>query len=162
MQKFHSKDVKYRRQIEELGFNEKTIPAIVLLPLFYVAWADGSIQRTEAKLIKKFAKQRGLLTGEPAAMINQWMKKRPDDLFFRAGLNLLLKLAQERNSQAEIKTLIDMSAAVAKAAGGLFGFAFSFNKKEQEALAELENILLVPDSQSLLMLLSDLEEYGQQ
>ena len=141
----------------EFGLDEYTVKAILLLPLVYVAWSDGTVQRAEAKQIRKIASDKGLIDREARDVVEKWLSESPDDSFFQAGFNLLLKFVQETGHQDEIHNILELSREVAKAAGGLFGLAFSVSQEEEEALEEIENVLLVNDSAGLYNLMHELD-----
>jgi tellurite resistance protein len=47
--------------LAELKIPREAYRVVMLLPLVYVAWADGKIQSQERKLIMRIAEERGLL-----------------------------------------------------------------------------------------------------
>jgi uncharacterized membrane protein YebE (DUF533 family) len=60
-----------------LGLTKSTYRALMLLPLVYVAWADGHVQHVERKLILRFAERSLHLTPETMKVIERWLEKAP-------------------------------------------------------------------------------------
>ena len=143
--------------VKEFGLDESTYPAIVFLPLLYVAWSDGKIQSAEARKIRSIAKQKGLVSGAVGKLLDDWLTNRPNDAFFRAGFSLFLRIVQYEQARYEVTDIIALCKEVAHCAGGLFGMAYSVSKEELEALEEIENTLKIRGRDSLLSLWSELE-----
>src|SRR5690349_4420588 len=85
------------RTLAGLGLTPSTYRALMLLPLVYVAWADGTVQNVERELILKFAGQRLHLTPETMKVIEGWLEKTPTKEYIETGLQGLLGIALDES-----------------------------------------------------------------
>src|SRR5574342_691440 len=51
------------QDLHELGYTRDTVSLLHLVPLVYVAWAEGSVSRAESALILEAARLRGVKEG---------------------------------------------------------------------------------------------------
>lgn len=134
--------------LHSLGLDEDNVHAIVLLPLFEVAWADGRLHEPERRAILEFARKRGILETEAALPLETWLRYRPSDRYMARGREVLTELAA-RGHQAGItpETLTEVVSfceVVAIAASGLLGRALkSIDAEEKKALAEIAGALSI-------------------
>jgi uncharacterized membrane protein YebE (DUF533 family) len=63
--------------LKELRVPREAYRIVSLLPLVYVAWADGKIQSQERNLILSIAKDRGLLENGGEQALERWLSDRP-------------------------------------------------------------------------------------
>jgi uncharacterized membrane protein YebE (DUF533 family) len=61
----------------ELKIPREAYRVIMLMPLVYVAWADGKIQSQERKLIMSIAEERGLLDDGGRGCLERWLTHAP-------------------------------------------------------------------------------------
>lgn len=123
-----------------LGLDRSTYAAVALLPLVEVAWADGRVQRAERDLIAEIAQRYGLLPDD--AWLKRWLDRRPAPTTFLAARTVLLALMSRAGrddvrSPETLESLLDLCMAVAEAAGGLFGIAFTVERTERECIEEI-------------------------
>ena len=134
-------DEEIQGGLKSLGIGEHNVAVVALLPLVQVAWADGTIQQEERKVIREAAARLGI---GPAKVLEGWLTTRPSSLQFLTGQQILLALASRDGSAIAPDTLpqlIEWCGDVAEAAGGLFGIAFRVEASEQEVIAEIANLL---------------------
>lgn len=137
-------DRELTEALARLGLDRRNHRAVALLPLVEVAWADGRVQRAEKRLIGEIAQRYGLEPGDE--WLQRWLKKRPTPTTFLAARTVLLAL-MARSGRAEVKApddladLLDLCVAVAEAAGGLFGLAFTYEQSERECIQEIAHSL---------------------
>lgn len=152
-------DADLQRAMGRLGIDRHTVRAVLLLPLVQVAWADGRVQPAERRLISEIAARYGLEPHE-AEVVQQWLARRPTAESFALARELLLVLwARDRDRGAAPDSLdgvLRMCHAVARVAGGLFGLAFTVDRRERELLEELARTLhlgprLTPEAQEGLL-----------
>jgi uncharacterized tellurite resistance protein B-like protein len=130
-----------------LGIDGRSYRALALLPLIQVAWADGKVQPAERALILKIAKDNYYDMNEGERLLASWLEKRPSDEYLEKARELLVALAQrERGLGSELggetlAALLDMCTDVAKAAGGVLGFAFTVDRAEREAIRAISEAL---------------------
>jgi uncharacterized membrane protein YebE (DUF533 family) len=65
--------------LAELKIPKDAYRLVMLLPLVYVAWADGKIQTQERKLILGIAEDRGLLEHGGRETLEYWLSVPPSD-----------------------------------------------------------------------------------
>ncbi len=166
-------DADLHRALGRLGIDQHTVRAVVLLPLVQVAWADGRVQPAERGLILEVAQRCGLEAHE-ADVLKQWLARRPTPESFRMARDVLMALwARDRQRGAAPESLdgvLRMCGCVARVAGGLFGLAFTLDRREKELLDELSASLklgpvlsdaakeALPDADTMIFHAQDLKD----
>lgn len=113
---------------------------VVLLPLVYVAWADGKVHSAERSLILRIAREQGLLDHGGEAVLERWLDERPAKSQLRTDLALLNELSRREDSDArnlgadDLQMLLAWCQDVADAAGGLLGLRTPRHSGELDAL----------------------------
>ncbi len=136
-------DVQLLKALAELGMNEHTYKAILLLPLVQVAWADDKIQPDERKLILDISRGHELLNEQGEAVVERWLTDKPDPEMYKRGRQLLVKLAfRKRGLGAElpkraVESVVDFCSLVAESAGGLLGMYWTVSREEKVAIREI-------------------------
>jgi len=124
-----------------LGLRANTIAALSLVPLIFVAWADGSIQDNERNAILQGAHGKGLETGTDGyELLNTWLAKQPGDELFEAWESYIKALASQLNDEQNrlLKNqIVGFAKMVATSAGGILGFG-KVSGSEEKALARIE------------------------
>ena len=127
-------------QLAALGLTGKTVAALSLVPLVWVAWADGVIQDNERTSIMHAAHAKGLEEGTPGyALLDGWLKKQPDDKLFAAWETYIRTLkAQLNHEQVRIlrTTILNFARVVAESAGGFLGIG-RVSASEDKVLARI-------------------------
>jgi hypothetical protein len=127
----------------KLGYKPETIKLIFLVPLIQVAWAEGYLQRSERKMILRFA---GDLEIKPETeeyeLLNILLDERPLDEFFTQAANILktwLDLLPANESEKLRETLHDACLKVAKASPeiGMHRNRRAIRREEEEQLVRL-------------------------
>src|SRR4051812_6020387 len=109
--------------LEKIGIVPGNYRALMLLPLVYVAWADGKMENVEVERIEKIASHR-LYLGAPAiALLRKWLAAPPDKEFFLRGLEDLFLLAQTEDGEPlvhaeELHELVTHAESIARATAG--------------------------------------------
>jgi hypothetical protein len=129
------------KALEELGVDESSYKVLGLLPLVYVAWADGTIQRKERSLILDTAEEHGWLSGGGRAVLDKWLAEPPSDAYMRKGVRVLNALAADGGRTSlnadSLELLLLLCNDVAKAAGGFFGLSDPVTEAEEQALEKV-------------------------
>ena len=111
---------------------------VMLLPMVYVAWADGRIQAKERRLIMQVAEDRGLLENGGRATLEHWLSIAPNEAQLKADLAMLNELCSSHGSDEFdadcAQMLIAYCQDVADAAGSVLGFTSARSEAEQSAL----------------------------
>jgi hypothetical protein len=130
-----------------LGLTKSTYRALMLLPLVYVAWADGHVQHVERKLILRFAERSLHLTPETMKVIERWLEKAPSLEYVQKGLSGLLGIALDETmlevDVSELPDLVVHAEALAAATAESLHDPTSVTPEEETALAEIARLLQV-------------------
>ena len=130
-----------------LGLRPSSYRALMLLPLVYVAWADGKMESVEVDKIRKFAAERLHLTPDTAAVLDNWLKEAPSQNYVETGLRGLLGVALDENflevEVAELPDLVLHSEAIARATAEAFNDPNAVTPEEEIALGEIARLLEV-------------------
>ena len=128
-------------QLVALGLRAETIAALSLVPLIYVAWADGEIQDNERNSILQGAHGKGLEAGSPGyELLQSWLSKKPGDDLFNAWEGYIKALAAQLNDEQNrlLKNqIVGVAKMVAASAGGLLGFG-KVSGSEEKVLTRIE------------------------
>lgn len=132
--------------LEELGVEKSAAKVVGLLPLVYVAWADGKIQKAEREQIVHAAQELGWLEGGGDAVLERWLTTRPSDAQVKTGIALLNHLAKDK-AHADIDAddlhmLLLLCKDVADSAGSFLGIT---RAQSAEEITALESIALSLD-----------------
>lgn len=134
-------DAELMAWLAELGITSDNAPILHLVPLFQVAWADGTIQPAERELLEKAAHETGIAPGTPAhAAFDQLLKAPPTRAYYEAALiyiRLLLAALPAEEAGAARENLQALAFQVAKSSGGLFGLFGRVDDDERTALRQI-------------------------
>lgn len=127
-----------------LGITAESLAALGLVPLVWVAWADGEVAAKERDRIVAMAQAAGI---EPQngryPLLEHWLKRRPAPEMVEAWREYMKQL-RERMAAEDLETLrreiVDRAGEVARASGGLLGFGGKVSPAEQAVLMELEQV----------------------
>jgi len=139
-------DAELIRELHFLGVDEHTWPVLALLPLIQVAWADGEVQAAERRLILDVADREYELDPRGHQALENWLTHAPTEQYLRRGRDAARLLAERNPDIVQAGGVLSQCEAVAKAAGGLFGFR-SIDAREQAVLDELSSSLSLPSEQ---------------
>jgi hypothetical protein len=133
--------------LKDLKVPRDAYRVVSLLPLVYVAWADGRVQQSERSLILRIAKERGLLDHGGAEALERWLSDKPTRQQLMSNLAALNELAHSDHPMAqgfgadEEQLLLAWCQDVADAAGGLLGLRVARTEAETAALKTIANAL---------------------
>jgi hypothetical protein len=124
-------------QLVSLGVTGKTVAAMSVVPLVWVAWADGHVEEAERLAVLRAAHERGIEEHGPThALLARWLSQSPDPRLFDAWTGYIRDLGQ-RLEPAQRDQLREQIAGfarqVAEAAGGFLGSG-TINSEERQAL----------------------------
>lgn len=124
-----------------LGLRANTIAALSLVPLIYVAWADGSIQDNERTAILQGAHGKGLEQGTDGyELLQSWLSRKPSEELFTAWEAYIKALAGQLNDEQNrlLKNqIVGFAKMVATSAGGILGFG-KVSGDEEKVLSRIE------------------------
>jgi tellurite resistance protein len=133
--------------LKELRVPRDAYRVVSLLPLVYVAWADGKVQSSERDLILRIARERGMLDHGGEDALAQWLSAPPSKQQLKADLAMLNELARsdrrlkEDFGADEEQLLLAWCQDVADAAGGLLGLKSARTEAETAALKVIAGAL---------------------
>lgn len=127
-------------RLQDLGLHPTTLSALSLVPLVLVAWADGSLQPKERKVILEAAASNGLEPGSDAyESLLTWLHEIPAPGLFEVWHDYVQSLCRDLGPEgaAHLKEdILSRANRVAKAAGGWWDLG-AVSDAEQGVLARL-------------------------
>ncbi|MCP4870297.1 MAG: TerB family tellurite resistance protein [Proteobacteria bacterium] len=94
----HSELDPFLGRVDDAPLTEENL----LLPLVFVAWADGRIQPHERHLIQQIARDSEFLPGQTREVLRRWLTDRPTDDEFGHGFRRLVEFLQQRDRATEV------------------------------------------------------------
>jgi hypothetical protein len=128
-----------------LGIRPSTAVALRVVPLVFVAWADGALDDRERRAIEESARRTGLAAERISKrMLEAWLARRPDPTLLEAWKTYVRRLwgfftAEERWQMRQ--NLLGAAREVADAAGGILGLTSRISSAERRVLEELGQVL---------------------
>lgn len=137
-------DAEILNTLQEMGYARATVSLLYLVPLVQVAWAEGSVSKSERELILEAARLRGIEAGSAAyEQLIGWLNEQPSEELFERTLRVISALLQAlppEQREASKRDLVAFCTQVAGISGGLAGF-LSFGgkvcKEERELLERI-------------------------
>ena len=142
----HVSDIRDEALLDRLlglGITAESLAALGMVPLVWVAWADGEVAAEERDRIVAMARAAGI---EPHngryPLLEHWLKRRPGPEVVAAWQDYIKQL-RETMAAEDFETLrreiLERAGDVARASGGLLGFGEKVSPTEQAVLAELQH-----------------------
>jgi hypothetical protein len=109
--------------LQNLGYTPATISLLHLIPVIRVAWIDGSVTRSERRVVLGLASLHGVERNTPAYnQLTAWLDRRPHETLLQGSWHALLALSRtiapdERRAARD--RLLQECRAVASASGGI-------------------------------------------
>lgn len=155
-------DAEIKESLATLGFTPENCRVLMLLPLVYVAWADGKLEEVEIARIDEIAKEKFHLGTRGLAILDNWLIERPSREYFNFGLQELFLLAQTEEGEPlvhpeELHELLAHAEAVARATEHALDAPNAVVPEEVAALKELAKVLGVDNGVSWRQLLDELD-----
>lgn len=118
---------RIKQWLYRLDIPEECHRMTALLPLVYIAWADGSVQRSERAVILAVAEEQGWVANGGRAVLERWLSEPPTPAQLETSLALLKELGRGSDKSTrgydadELQLLLAWCQDVADAAGGMLG-----------------------------------------
>lgn len=125
-----------------LGITNESLAALGLVPLVWVAWADGEVAAKERERIVAIAQAAGIDPHNGRyPILEHWLKLRPAPDMVAAWRDYIAQL-RDRMSAEDFGALrceiLERAGEVARASGGVLGFGDRVSPAEQAVLAQLQ------------------------
>jgi hypothetical protein len=128
-----------------LGIRAETVAALSFVPIVEVAWADGTLDAKERRVVIERARDAGIASGSAAqGLLEAWLDRRPDPALLTAWTDFIHGLCGRLSGDevAGMKSaLLERARTVAGASGGMFSSKIS--SAEAGVLAQLERAFSV-------------------
>ncbi len=151
-----------KKSLDGLGITPGNYRVLMMLPLVYVAWADGKMEEVEIARIDDIARQKLYLELSGLEMLDQWLRKPPDEKYFQEGMKSLFLLAQTEEGDPlihadELGDLLNHAEAIARATANEMDVATAVTPEEEDALHEIAEVLQLDNGVSWRELLDELD-----
>ncbi|HEY4158978.1 MAG TPA: hypothetical protein VGM29_12805 [Polyangiaceae bacterium] len=143
--KSSSERMELERTLMSLGIRPSSYRALMLLPLIYVAWADGKMESVEVEHIRRFARDRLHMTPDTVAVLDNWLREAPSQTYVEVGLQGLLGVALDEDffevEVAELSDLLVHAEQIARATADALDDPTAVTAEEEVALGEIARLL---------------------
>lgn len=146
-------DRKLGGELVDMGFGGQTVGIFPLIPLVYVAWADGEVSNAELNQILDVAQARGADTKSAGYLfLSELLHKEPRPDFFDTCIKTLRAVHNNLpadQAQTASQDLISLSLSVANASGGFLGlFGDKISDEEKAMINEIIQKLKLDNTKS--------------
>jgi hypothetical protein len=139
------KDEAFLARLDTLGLEPQTVLAVVLVPLVFVAWADGKLEDKEREAILAASRDRGVAAEQTARRLLASALEHPPDPKLLVRWKSFAKRLWGRFTADERwqmrKHVLGSAREVAEAAGGMLGLTSKISTAERKVLEEMERVL---------------------
>jgi hypothetical protein len=153
---------KLRRSLSHLEIEDKDFQMLKLLPMIYVAWADGKMEDVERERIHTFAARAYDLSPAGAALLERWLTQCPRYEYIREGLRDVYTSAVAADDGdvdlSELPALLSYAEAIARSTAAALDEPGAVTEDEDRALLEIARLLHVDHGASWAKVLKDLRE----
>lgn len=151
---------RMRRPLEYLGIPLEDYRVLKLLPLVYVAWADGKMGLVQKDRIHSFAARHYDLSAAGMGVLAHWLDIRPTQRYIAEGLRDIYKLAIAQDDMefdlSELPGLLAYAEAIARSTALALDQPRSVTAVEENALVEIARELHIDHGESWAKLLDEL------
>ena len=138
-------DEAFVNRLIALGIRPETALALTLIPLVFVAWADGEMSDLERNALLEAAQQRGVATEHIARrLLEGFLAHKPDPRLLDLWKTYVGKLwgcFNDDERWAMRRNLLQSARDVAESAGGFLGLISKISPEEKRLLEELQTFL---------------------
>lgn len=136
------------QELHDLGFDERNVRLLALLPLIETAWATGAMARANPEVVVEIARIHHQLDADASNQLAGWLANAPPGAFLARARGTVLALAEVGGSSRDgplppEPEAVEVAARVARAAGHLFGLGH-LAEQERRTLDLLRSALGLP------------------
>ena len=138
-------DEAFLDRLTALQVRPETALAMLLIPLVFVAWADGKVDDRERTAMLDAARDRGVAAGRIAQeLLQNGLARKPDPkllALWKRYVRALWSCFSSDERWRMRRNLLDSARSVAEAAGGILGLTSKVSAGENRVLEDLERFL---------------------
>jgi hypothetical protein len=153
--------VDIKRDLIALGIDPGDYRVLKLLPLVYVAWADGKMEEVERSRILELARRSFGIGVSGAQVLHEWLTAPPSHEYFRRALRDLVALARAPDeidvALDELPTLLGYAEGIARSTATALDAPWAVTAEEEAALAAIARLLNIDNGTSWATLLRELD-----
>jgi hypothetical protein len=146
--------------LSHLGIPPSDYRVLKLLPLIYVAWADGKMEKVQKERIHDHALRHHELGPGGMRVLAQWLDQPPSHEYVIEGLRDLYRLALAEDDLevdfSELAGLLSYAEALARTTANALDQPLAVSPEEEAALEEMARELHVEHGLSWARLLEEL------
>lgn len=139
------KDNAFLDRLIVLGIRPETALALRLIPLVFVAWADGEVHERERQAVLRAAREQGLAAERRSQeMLVEWLSHPPDPRLLDLWKDYIKRMWDRFTDDEQWQmrnNLLGSAREVAEAAGGFLGLTSGISAAERRLLEELESVV---------------------
>lgn len=144
-----------------LGMDLGSYDVIKLLPVVFVAWADGTLSQTKRERIVAMAQSVFHIGDAARRILEQWLRERPPAAYFADGLRTLSWLAhapdEPQVSVDDLPGVLLHAEAIARTHTGTLDAPSAVSDGEERALGRVAQLLGVDIGRCWSRVLRELE-----
>jgi hypothetical protein len=149
-----------RRSLNHLGIRASDYRILKLLPLIYVAWADGKMELVKKERIHSFASRHYDLSAEAMRVLNHWLTERPTHEYVREALRDIHFLSHTKDDieidLSELPALLSYAEGIARSTSEALDQPSAVSPEQDLALEEIARELHIDHGESWAKLLKEL------
>ena len=153
---------RLKSSLDRLGIQPRDYRVLKLLPLIYVAWADGKMERVANDRIHSFAARHFDLSAAGMAVLQRWLTVRPSHEYILEALHDIHFLAQAADDLevdvSELPQLLSYAEAIARSTARALDQPESVSGAAESALDEIARELHIDHGESWAKLLAELKQ----
>jgi hypothetical protein len=152
---------RMKRSLGHLGIPVADYRVLKLLPLIYVAWADGKMDLVKRERIHAFAAQEYDLSAAGVAVLERWLTRRPAPEYISEGLHDIFLLATAEDDMevdfSELPGLLAYAERIADNTGTALNREREASACTERALEDVAHELHIDHGESWATLLNELQ-----
>lgn len=151
---------RLRASLKHLKLDDSNYKVLKLLPLVYVAWADGRISKEQEEKLIELAHDHFQIGKRGEELLRTWIEKRPSAEYIQEGLHEILLLAYAPDEWGfevdELQGLLMHAEEIARYSADALASPSAVGEKEKAALQKIAHELSVDDGETWAELLAEL------